>query len=229
MIICGLAEKRWFYDERLAQNALGFIERYCHHYKGVLAPRRLKLELWQRAAISLIFGIVDETGKRQFREVFEVVGRKQGKTLKAGAIGTYVGYAAGEYGSECYLLAPKLEQADLVYSSIEFNVHAEPELDAITRSTKYRGLMIQETNTMIRKLAFTSKKSDGYNPMFYCADEVAAWPGVNGLRQWEVMASGTGARQEPLGLAISSGGYENDGLFDELMKRGTGFLMGNSR
>ena len=229
VILQGISENRWFYDERLALNAIGFIERYCHHYKGVLAPRRLKLDLWQRASIALIFGIVDGTGKRQFREVFEVVGRKQGKTLKAGAIGTYMGYAAGEYGSECYLLAPKLEQADLVYSSIEFNVHAEPELDSITRSTKYRGLMIQETNTMIRKLAFTSKKSDGYNPMFYCADEVAAWPGVNGLRQWEVMASGTGARQEPLGLAISSGGYENEGLFDELMKRGTGFLMGNSR
>ena len=229
VILQGISENRWFYDERLALNAIGFIERYCHHYKGVLAPRRLKLDLWQRASIALIFGIVDGTGKRQFREVFEVVGRKQGKTLKAGAIGTYMGYAAGEYGSECYLLAPKLEQADLVYSSIEFNVHAEPELDSITRSTKYRGLMIQETNTMIRKLAFTSKKSDGYNPMFYCADEVAAGPGVNGLRQWEVMASGTGARQEPLGLAISSGGYENEGLFDELMKRGTGFLMGNSR
>ena len=85
------------------------------------------------------------------------------------------------------------------------------------------------TNTIIKKLAFTSKKSDGYNPMFYCADEVAAWPGVNGLRQWGVMVSGTGAREEPLGMAISSGGYENEGLFDELMKRGTGFLMGNSR
>ncbi len=225
----GLAEGRWFYDERLAQNAVRFIERFCHHYKGVMAPRRLKLDLWQRAGIEIIFGIVDQSGKRQFREVFELVGRKQGKTLKAGAIGTYIGYAAGEYGSECYLIGPKLEQADLVYSSIEFNVHAEPELNAITRSTKYRGLVIQETNTIIRKLAFTSKKSDGYNPMFYCADEVAAWPGVNGLRQWEVMASGTGARLEPLGLAISSGGYENEGLFDELMKRGTGFLMGNSR
>ena len=89
--------------------------------------------------------------------------------------------------------------------------------------------MIQETNTIVKKLAFTSKKSDGYNPMFYCADEVAAWPGVNGLRQWEVMVSGTGAREEPLGMAISSGGYENEGLFDELMKRSTSFLMGNSR
>ena len=229
VIIRGLAEGRWKYDERLANNALSFIERYCHHYKGKLAPKRIRLDLWERAAVALIFGIVDERGKRQFTEVFWVIGRKQGKTLLAAAIGTYMGYAAGEFGSEVYFLAPKLDQADLCYSALEFNVHAEPELDAITRSTKYRGLMVQETNTMIRKLAFTSKKSDGYNPMFYCADEVAAWPGVNGLRQWEVMVSGTGAREEPLGMAISSGGYENEGLFDELMKRGTGFLMGNSR
>lgn len=229
VLMQGFSDCRWFYDERLAQNALGFIHRYCHHYKGVMAPRRMTLELWERAGISSIFGIVDGTGKRQFNQVFWPVGRKQGKTLIAGGIGTYMGYAAGEYGSEIYYLAPKLEQADLAYSALEFNVHAEPELDAITKSTKYRGLVISETNTIIRKLAFTSKKSDGYNPMFYCADEVAAWPGVAGLRQWEVMASGTGARQEPLGLAISSGGYENDGLYDELMKRGTGFLMGNSR
>ena len=229
VIIKGLAEGRWRYDEKLALNAISFIERFCHHYKGVLAPRRLKLSLWQRAAISLIFGIVDGEGRRQFREVFWVVGRKQGKTLLAAACATYMSYAAGEYGSEIYFLAPKLDQADLCYSALEFNVHAEPELDAITRSTKYRGLMISETNTMVKKLAFTSKKSDGYSPQFFCADEVAAWPGANGIKQWEVMVSGTGARREPLGIAISSGGYENEGLFDELMKRGTSFLMGNSR
>lgn len=229
VLLQGISEKRWFYDSRLAGNATGFIERYCHHYKGRLAPRRIRLDLWEKASISDIFGIVDNTGKRQFTEVFWVVGRKQGKTLLAGAIGNYMAYAAGEYGSEIYYLAPKLDQADLCYSAFEFNVHAEPELDSITRSTKYRGLVIGETNTTVKKLAFTSKKSDGYNPMFYCADEVAAWPGVNGLRQWEVMASGTGAREEPLGMAISSGGYENEGLFDELMKRSTSFLMGNSR
>ena len=229
VLMQGISDCRWFYDDRLANNAISFVERFCHHYKGQLAPRRIRLDLWERAGISDIFGIVDAEGKRQFSQVFWPVGRKQGKTLIAGGIGTYMGYAAGEYGSEIYYLAPKLEQADLAYSALEFNVHAEPELDAITKSTKYRGLVVQETNTIIRKLAFTSKKSDGYNPMFYCADEVAAWPGVNGLRQWEVMASGTGARREPLGLAISSGGYENDGLYDELMKRGTAFLMGNSR
>lgn len=229
VIIEGLEARRWFYDQRLAENAVRFIETYCHHYKGKLAPQRIKLALWQRASIALIFGIVDAQGKRQFTEVFWIVGRKQGKTLLAGSIGNYMAYAAGEYGSEIYYLAPKIDQADLCYSAFEYNVHAEPELDVITKSTKYRGLVIQETNTTVKKLAFSDRKSDGYNPMFYCADEVAAWPGARGLRQWEVMVSGTGAREEPLGLAISSGGYEDDGLYDELMKRSTSFLNGNSR
>ena len=229
VILQGLQDRRWFYDHHLAENAMMFIERYSHHYRGKLAPGRLVLDLWERACISLIFGIVDRDGKRQFVEVFWLIGRKCGKTLLAAAIAAYMAYAAGEFGSEIYFLAPKLDQADLCYGAFEFNVHAEPELDVMTKSTKYRGLMIQERNTTVKKLAFTSKKSDGYNPQFYCADEVAAWPGVAGLRQWEVMVSGTGAREEPLGMAISSGGYENDGLFDELMKRGTGFLMGHSK
>ena len=229
VILQGLQDKRWFYNHRLAMNAINFIERYCHHYKGKLAPRRIKLSLWEKASISLIFGIVDASGRRQFTEVFWLIGRKMGKTLLAAAIATYMAYAAGEYGSEVYFLAPKLDQADLCYSAAEFNVHAETELDSITKSTKYRGLVIAETNTFMRKLAFTSKKSDGYSPQFWCADEIFSWPGQNGKRQWEVMVSGTGARDEPLGMAIGSGGYEFEGIGDELMTRSTAFLMGNSR
>ena len=187
------------------------------------------MSLWERFVISLIFGIVDDAARRQFTEVLLVIGRKMGKTLLVAAIATYMAYAAGEYGSEIYFLAPKMEQADLCYSALEYNVHAEPELDSITRSTKYRGLVINETNTTARKLAFSSKKSDGYSPMFYAADEGASWPGVAGIRQWEVMVSGTGAREEPLGMLFSSGGYENEGIYDEMFKRGTGFLMGHSR
>ena len=229
VILQGLSEHKWFWSQKLADNAIGFIERYCHHYKGKLAPQRIKLSLWERFVISLIFGIVDDAARRQFTEVLLVIGRKMGKTLLVAAIATYMTYAAGEYGSEIYFLAPKMEQADLCYSAMEYNVHAEPELDSITRSTKYRGLVIGETNTTARKLAFSSKKSDGYNPMFYGADEGASWPGVAGIRQWEVMASGTGAREEPLGMLFSSGGYENEGIYDEMFKRGTGFLMGHSR
>ena len=228
LIIEGLESKQWYFDQRKASNAIRFMERFCHHNKGPLAPQRLKLSLWERAGISLIFGIVDAEGVRQFKEVMWLVGRKQGKTLIAAGCGNYMAYT-GEFGSEIYYLAPKLDQADLCFSAFQFNVDHEPDLAKRTKSTKYRGLYIQESNTFVKKLPFTDRKSDGYNPAFYVADEVASWPGDRGLKQWEVMVSGTGARKEPLGLAISSAGYENDGIFDELFKRGTAFLNGNSR
>lgn len=228
-IVDGIESKRWFYNAKKAGNAIRFIETFCHHNKGTLAPGKLKLDLWQKAAISLIFGIVDAEGKRQFSEVILVVGRKQGKTLLAGAIGTYMAYIAGEYGSEIYYLAPKLDQADLCFGAFQFNVEHEPDLAKRTKSTKSRGLYIAESNTTVKKLPFSDRKSDGYNPMLYIGDEVASWPGQRGLRQWEAMVSGTGAREEPLGIAISSAGYENEGIFDELLKRGTAFLNGNSR
>lgn len=229
VIVDGLESKRWFFDQRKASMALRFIEKFCHHYKGQLAPGRVRLSLWQRAAISVIFGIVDQDGARQFTECLWVVGRKQGKTLVAAGIMTYFAYAAGEFGSEIYFLAPKLAQADLCYSALEFNVNHEPDLQKRTKSTKSRGLFIRESNTMIQKLPFTDRKSDGYNPMAWTADEVAAWVGDRGLKQWEVMVSGTISRGEPFGLAISSAGYENEGLYDEMFRRGTQFLMGNSR
>ena len=228
-IVDGLESKRWFFDERRANSAIGFIEKFCHHYKGELAPGRIVLSLWQKAAVSIMFGVVDADGIRQFTECLFVVGRKNGKTLLAAGIETYIAYAAGEFGSEIYFLAPKLDQADLCFSAFEFNVSHEPALQKKTKSTKSRGLFIKDTNTMIKKLPFADRKSDGYGPMSWVADEVSSWAGERGLKQWEVMVSGTGARVEPFGLAISSAGYENEGLYDELFKRGTSFLNGNSR
>ena len=230
VIMDGLESKRWFFNPRKANNCTRFIETYCHHNKGPLAPGRLKLSLWERASLSLIFGIVDDKDLRQFTECIMVVGRKQGKTSVFGAgIGNYVAYAAGEFGSEIYYLAPKLDQADLCFGAFQFNVDQEPDLSRRTRSTKSRGLYIAETNTTIKKLPFSDRKSEGYNPMLFVGDEVASWPGQRGLRQWEAMVSGTGAREEPLGIAISSAGYENEGIFDELVRRGTAFLNGNGR
>lgn len=229
MILDGLEDNSWFYDSVKAWNAIRFMQRYCHHNKGPLAPQRIVFDLWQRASLSLIFGIVDGDGKRQWTECLWEIGRKMGKSIVAGGIGNYFAYAAGEFGSEIYYLAPKIDQADLCFSAFEFNVNAEPELQKRTKSTKYRGLVIAETNTTVKKLPFSDRKSDGYNPMFYCADEVASWVGERGLKQWEVMVSGTGAREQPFGLAISSGGYENGGIFDEFEKRGTAVLNGTSR
>ena len=231
MIMDGIEDHTWFYDQRKASQVIRFIERFCHHYKGRLAPQRIKLELFQRAALSCMFGIVDGEGLRQFNECDWVIGRKQGKTLVAAGIENYFAYSsAGEFGSEIYFLAPKLAQANLCFSAFKFNVNHEPDLKKRTKSTKENGLFIEETNTTIQKLPFAEKTSDGFSPMSWVGDEIAAWPaGDKGLKQWDVMVSGTGARMEPPGLAISSAGYEREGVYDEMFRRGTAVLNGTSR
>ena len=228
VILEGLTDKRWYFNEQKANNAIAFIERFCHHFKGKLAPGRIKLELWQRASISLIFGVVDDKNRRQFREVAWYIGRKMGKSLVAAGCMEYIAFAAGEFGSEIYFLATKVDQADLSFSAFEFNYKHEPVLGKRVRSTK-RGLVIDESNTLIKRLPFSDKTLDGLNPMAFLGDEASSWPAKKGLRVWEVMMSGTGAREEPLGMAISSGGYIPEGIYDELFARGTAFLNGNSR
>lgn len=227
IVVNGLDDGTYHFNQAKANKAIKFIERYCRHNKGRLAPGFLKLVLWEKALISVIYGIVDENDRRVFTEIALFVGRKCGKTLLGAAIITYEAYVDGEYGSEIYCIAPKLEQSDLVYSAFEFNKDKSPELAKRIKKRK-TDYIIKSTNTTIKKIAFNEKKADGYNPMLTLADEMSSWPAARGLKQYEVMTSGTGARQEPLTISISSGGYVNDGIYDELFKRGTRFLLGDS-
>lgn len=227
-IVDGIEDGTYYFNQQKAGRAIKFIETFCRHNKGKLAPRQFKLSLWEKAFISCLFGIVDENDRRIFREAALFVGRKCGKTLLAAAIMNYVAYVDGEFGSEIYCVAPKLDQTDLVFSAFEFTKDKNPELARRTRKRK-NDYIIDSTNTTIKKIAFNEKKADGYNPMLTIADEMSSWPAERGLKQYEVMVSGTGARVEPITLSISSGGYVNDGIYDELFKRGTRFLMGDSK
>ena len=224
----GIESGEYIFDQQKANRAIKFIETFCRHNKGKLAPGLLKLSLWEKAFISCIYGIVDDKGKRQFKEVALFVGRKCGKTLLASSIIAYTAYVDGEFGSEIYCIAPKLDQSDHVFSAFEFTKDKNPDLAKRTRKRKY-DYIIDSTNTVIKKIAFSEKKADGYSPMLTVGDEMSSWPAERGLKQYEVMTSGTGARMEPITLSISSGGYVNDGIYDELFKRGTRFLMGESQ
>ena len=227
VIVNGIEDGTYIFNQQKANRAIKFIETFCRHNKGKLAPKPFKLSLWEKAFLSCLYGIVDESDRRVFREVALFVGRKCGKTLLASAIMNYEAFVDGEFGSEIYCVAPKLDQADLVYSAFEFTVAKNPELTRRIRKRK-TDYIIDQTNTTIRKIAFNEKKADGYNPMLTIADEMSSWQAARGLKQWEVMVSGTGARFEPITLAISSGGYVDEGVYDELFKRGTRFLMGES-
>lgn len=226
-IVKGLEIGSFFYSPKKAQASIRFIETFCHHHEGELAPGKIRLELWQKALLSVMFGIVDAQGNRQFREIFLVVGRKNGKTLFAAAVAEYCTFLDGEYGGRIYFAAPKLEQAQLCFEAYHQMILQEPELNAMAHKRR-TDIYVKESNTTAKPLAFSAKKSDGLNISLAIADECSSWQGDQGLKFYEVIKSSFGARRQPMLLSISTAGYINDGIYDELMRRSTRFLLGDS-
>ena len=254
IIIQKIESNEYEFRQKPATQAIEWIERHAFHTKGFLAPQNLKLELWQKAFVSCLFGIFDPgTGKRQFREVVLIIGRKNGKSLLAAAIAKYMMYVEGGYGARVYCTAPKLDQADLVYddtwqmitldpdwqdkeeeikaSIVGHNKKAVDDSDHAKRTN--RGITINKTNCVMKKQAFSVRKSDGFDPSLVICDEISSWSGDAGLKQYEVWKSAGGAREMGMSpmivLSCSTSGYVNDSIYDELMKRSTRFLLGESK
>ena len=250
-IIEGLENSSFYFAQDKADEVIDWIESNCYHTEGPLAPNLLKLELWQKAALSIMYGVVDENGKRIFREVVFAMARKNGKSLLLSAIANYT-WKRGGYGTRIFCIAPKLDQTAIIYDSIwnqttlspeyqEYKARVQGGIKYHERKTvddselpKHRqsDLYIAATNSVVKKIAFSERKSDGFNPSLTICDEIASWAGDKGLKQYEVMKSAMGAREmgdnPPFLLSGTTSGYINDGVYDEIVKRATRFLLGES-
>lgn len=249
IIVSELESKTLVLDQKKAGHAIKWIEEHCRHVEGPLAPGKLKLELWQKALLSCVFGLCDpKTNERRYREIILLIARKNGKSILASGIANYVFQVDGGFGCRVYNMAPKLEQADIVYNNTWAMIQLDPEYiqkkEAIESKRKQShekaedntlprrrmtDLFIPATNSTMKKISSSAKKSDGFNPSLCICDEIASWEGDKGLKAYEVMKSGMGARPESIMLSCTTSGYVNDSIFDELMKRATRFLLGESK
>lgn len=248
-LIKGLEERLFFYDPKKANRKIESIETHSFHVKGALAPSPFKLELWQKAYLASLYGCVDDNGKRHFWESLLLIGRKDGKSLLGSAIAEDELRDETQYGAEIYCVAPKLDQADIIYNTTWQMILLDPAYkqlkefcderdehnrkindDSLLPRRRRSELSVPGINSTMKKIAFQAKTSDGFNPSLCLCDEVAAWQGDRGLKMYEVMKSGMGARGgDALLLSMTTAGYENGGIFDELMKRSTRFLLGDSK
>ena len=249
-IVKGLEHKLFVFDTKKANKAINWIEAHCFHVEGPLAPGSFKLELWEKAFISCVFGIVDaETNYRIFREILLLIGRKNGKSIVASCVANYIFQEEGGYGAKVFNIAPKLDQADIIYGNTWMMMQLDPEIiekkqaindkrsqshervedDPTIPKKRMSDIYLPISNSSMKKIAFSAKKSDGFNPSLAICDEVAAWEGDSGIKQYEVIKSGMGARPEGMVISCTTSGYVNDGIYDELIKRSTRFLLGDSK
>ena len=178
--------------------------------------------------------------------MFEVIGRKNGKSLDSAADCNYIWRNSG-YGARVFCVAPKTEQSDIIYNCVWQMVQLDPEWQdlkekSLQKDTQHRkiyddsmlarhrqsDLAIPGSNSTVKKVSYMSRDLNGYNPSLTICDEVASWSGDKGLKAYEVLKSAMGARPDGLLISCTTAGYVNDSTYDELMKRATRFLLGDS-
>ncbi len=77
----------YYFDAKEGNRHIEFIERFCKHSKGKFAGQPVKLELFQKAKIQLVFGWLKKSNnKRRFRKVVDIRARKCGKSTETAAV-----------------------------------------------------------------------------------------------------------------------------------------------
>lgn len=206
-------KSEWEYDPQRAEHAIEFIEKYCKHSKGSMAGKPFTLELWQKALIAAMFGIVNKIdGNRKYQEVILIVGRKNGKSTLAAAVGLYLMVADGELGPEIYTVATKRDQAKIIWLEAKRMVRKSKSL--VNRIKTLVAEMVSEFNDAIFKpLGRDSDTLDGLNVHGALFDEVHAWKDMN---LYDVVVDGTSSRDNPLIFTTSTAGTVRESVFDRL-------------
>ena len=206
-------QSQWEYDPDKAQHAIDFIEVFTKHSKGAMGGKPFILELWQKALVSAMFGIVDKIdGTRKYQETVLIVGRKNGKSTLASAIGLYLMIADGELGPEVVSVATKKDQAKIIWLEAKKMVQKSPALRKRIKT------LVSEMNSpmndsVFKPLGRDSDTLDGLNVHAGLFDEVHAWKDQN---LYDVIVDGTSSRDQPMIFTTSTAGVVRESVFDRL-------------
>jgi phage terminase large subunit-like protein len=203
----------WIFDIDKANRPIEFIERFCKHSKGKWIGKGVTLELFQKAKLQAVYGFVHkDTGFRRAREVFTLVGRKNGKSTEKAATGLYMMVGDGEGGSEAYAIATKKDQARIVFSEAVNMVSQSPALSKHVKKRK-TDIYFPVTFSKFEPLASDSNSLDGLNVHNGIMDELHA---IKDRNLYDVVKQAMSAREQPLLDMITTAGFVRECIFDSI-------------
>jgi len=203
----------WIFDVDKATRPIEFIEKFCRHSKGKWIGKPVELELFQKAKIQAVYGFVHkDTGLRRCREVFTLVGRKNGKSTEKAATGLYMLVGDGEGGSEVYSVATKKDQARIVWTEAHNMVSQSPALSKYVKKRK-TDLYFPVAFSKFEPLASDSNSLDGLNTHYCVMDELHA---IKDRNLYDVMKQSMTAREQPMLDMITTAGFVRECIFDSI-------------
>ena len=173
------------------------------HVKGAWKEQTIHLEPWQVFALTTLFGWVHrETGLRRFREVYWEIARKNGKSVLGAIIGLYMFAADGEGGAEVYSGATSEKQAWEVFRPARLMTIANAPFRK-AYSIEYHAKDLTTSTDYSRFEPLIGNPGDGASPHCAIVDE---YHEHKTPEQYDTMATGQGARSQPLLAVITTAG-----------------------
>lgn len=184
-----------------------FIEAYAKITKDTVAGPSgdpIVLRQWQHQLLAALFARRKD-GRRKHRVGLIGLPRKNGKSALGSGIALYGLLAEGD-GAEVYSCAADRDQARIVFGVAKRMVELEPEL--ASECKLYRdAIEVPSTGSVYRVLSSEAFTKEGLSPTLVVYDELHAAPNDE---LWNVMNLGSGARRDPLILAITTAGVRAD-------------------
>ncbi|APC45965.1 large terminase subunit [Halomonas phage QHHSV-1] len=214
------------FDRDLAERACKFVQ-LLPHTKGEWARgnQRIILEPWQLFSYAVVFGWIRKKDKtRRFREVYEEVPRKNGKSIKVAGAGLYAFCADKEYGAEVYCGATSEKQAWEVFRPALKMARRLPNLRKRFGIVPWAKKLERTDGSVFEPVI--GDPGDGSSPSFAVIDE---YHEHHDSRLYDTMITGMGARSQPLVWVITTAGFDIAGPCYEMRERAVEMLEGASR
>lgn len=192
-------------DARGAERVIRFFERVLIHAKGALAGQPFRLLPFQKDFIRAVYDPSSADGRRRIREALLMLPRKNGKTQLSAGLGLYATYC-GEMGGQVAVAANSRDQAALLFGAACDMIEMSPILKARTRvSRAQKRLQDTVSRSTFKALSADAGTNHGLDLVAWIYDELHAAPNAELLH---TLRTSTGARREPLGIVISTAGFD---------------------
>lgn len=169
---------------------------------GVGQRKPMRLREWQKQFIVDLYAPNDEGVRRVSRAIFSVA-RKNGKTaLIAALVLAHLVGPEAKKNDEIYSAANDREQAGQVFKFCRQFIDADAELSSmleVVPSTKT--ILYKPHGSFYRALSADAGTKHGLNPSVWIYDELAQ---ARNQELYEVLETSQGAREEGLGIVIST-------------------------
>lgn len=204
-------ERGLVWDEDEARRCIQFCG-LVKHWKGAKAGQPFVPEPWQEHMViaPLMGWYVGETrargGDRRFQTGYIEIPRKAGKTFMASVLANQGLIADREQGAEVYAAATKRDQAMILFKDARLTLGKE--LRRLVTALK-GSITCPALNSTFTPLSSDYNSLDGLNIHRAVIDELHAHKTRD---LWDVLLTATGARKNPMILAITTAGFDRSSI-----------------